>query len=76
MVGNGDSMSVAAQITKNILRAAERPLAVHDPVLTVEFADEDTKRLRVRELPQLAVKADFALGESVVERSTHLRHEL
>jgi hypothetical protein len=47
MVGNGYSMSVAAEIAENILRAAEWPLAVDDPVLTVEFSDEGTKSLRL-----------------------------
>jgi hypothetical protein len=47
MVGNGYSMCVAAEIAENIFRTAEWPLAVDDPVVAVEFADEGTKGPRV-----------------------------
>ncbi len=47
MVGYGDSMGVAAEIFEDLFRPAERAFAVHNPVLTVEFADEGTKGLRV-----------------------------
>lgn len=33
MVGKRDAMCVAGQVMKNVLRAAERRLGVHDPVL-------------------------------------------
>jgi hypothetical protein len=33
MVGNRDTMCVAGQIMKNVLRATERRLGVHDPIL-------------------------------------------
>ena len=40
MIGDGDAMRVAGQVMKNVLRAAERRLGVHDPVL----AEERTKK--------------------------------
>ena len=33
MVGDGDAMCVAGQVMKDVLRAAERWLGIHDPVL-------------------------------------------
>ena len=44
MVGDGDSMSIAAEIAENIFRAAEWALAVDDPVVTVEFANEGREK--------------------------------
>ena len=75
MLGNGYSMAVAPEIAKNKLRAAEWPFDVENPVLAVEFADEGTKSLRVREMLQFAAKADLARGECVVEGILHLSAE-
>jgi hypothetical protein len=33
VIGDGDAMDVASQVMKNVLRAAEGRLGVHDPVL-------------------------------------------
>jgi hypothetical protein len=33
VVGDGDTMCVAGQVMKNVLRTAERRFGVHDPVL-------------------------------------------
>jgi hypothetical protein len=35
MVGNGDPMRVAAQVTENVGRTAERRFGIDDPVLPV-----------------------------------------
>ena len=43
MIGDGDAMGVAGQIMKNVLRAAERRLGVHDPVLAEERAKKRTE---------------------------------
>jgi len=67
MVGNGHSMSVAAEILENLLRPAEWPLAVNNPFVTVEVADEGMKRLRIRKMLQLSVKADFPFSKSFFE---------
>ena len=40
MIGDGDAMGVAGQVMKDVLRAAERRLGVHDPVL----AEKRTKK--------------------------------
>jgi len=67
MVGNGHSMGIAAEISKNIFRAAKWRFAVNHPVVAEELVDEGLKSLRVRKMLQFAVKADFAFGESVLE---------
>ena len=67
MVGNGHSMCVAAEIFENMFRTAEWALAVNDPVVTVEIANEGIKRLWIRKMLQFAVKADFTFGESLPE---------
>lgn len=35
MVGDGDAMGVAAQITENLLGASEGRFCIHHPVLTM-----------------------------------------
>ena len=36
VVGDGDTMCIAGQVMKNVLRAAERRFGVHDPVVLEE----------------------------------------
>ena len=50
VVGNGHSMGIAADIPKNIFRAAERSFAVNDPVVPEQLTDKGVKRLRVRKM--------------------------
>ena len=45
MVGYGHSMGVTAEIFENLLRTAEWGLAVDDPVVVVEIANEVVKGL-------------------------------
>lgn len=47
MVGDGHSMSVAAEIAKNIFRAAKRAFAMDHPVMAEELTDKGVKQLRV-----------------------------
>ena len=42
-------------------------LSVNDPVVTVEIANESIKRLWIRKMLQLSVKANFTFGESLPE---------
>jgi hypothetical protein len=67
MVGNGHSMCVAAEIFKNMFRTAEWALAVDDPVIAIEIANEGIKRLRVRKMLQLSVKPNLPFGEGLLE---------
>ena len=37
MVGNGDAMSVGAEVAQQMFWPAERPFAVDDPVVTEQY---------------------------------------
>ena len=54
MVGNGDAMGVASQITEHKLRATERRFGINDPILTEEGAEEGSERLGVTQRLQAA----------------------
>ena len=45
MVGDGDTMSVAAKVVQHLLGIAERRLGVNNPVLLPELADQVGKSL-------------------------------
>ena len=72
MVGNGHSMGVAAEIFEDLLRPAEWAFAVNNPLVPVEVANEGMKRLRIRKMLQLTVKADRAFSKSLFEGSFDL----
>src|SRR4051812_23017073 len=40
MIGDSDTMGVAGQVMKNVLRAAERRFGIHDPILTEKRTKE------------------------------------
>ena len=67
IVGNGHSMGVAADIFENLLRPAEWGFAVNNPVVVLDVANEGMKRLRIRKMLQLSVKADFPFSKSLFE---------
>ena len=67
MVGNGHSMGVAAEIFEDLLRPAKWPFAVNHPIVAVEVVIEGIERLRIRKMPQLAIKADFPFSKSLLE---------
>jgi len=48
MVGNGHSMSIAAEVFEDMFRAAEWALAVDDPIVAIEIANESFKHLWIR----------------------------
>jgi len=50
MVGNGHSVSVAAEIFENLLRPAEWAFAVNNPLVAVELANEGMN-FALRKLP-------------------------
>ncbi len=65
-------MGVATEIFEHIFGAAERALAVDDPFVAEQWTDEGVKLLRVREMLQLAMEADFAFSKSVLQRRPEL----
>jgi hypothetical protein len=50
-----------------MIRSAEWTLAVNNPMVAMAFANEGMKRLRVRKMLQLTVKADLPFGKSLLE---------
>ena len=67
MVGNGHSVSVAAEIFENMLRSAKWAFTVNDPMVAVDVANESMKRLRIREMFQFSVETDLAFRKSFFE---------
>ena len=67
MVGNGHSMSVAAEIFENLLRPAEWALAMNHPIVVVEVANEGVKRLRIGKMFQLTVKPDLSFSKRLLK---------
>jgi len=67
MVGNGHSMSVAAEIFENLLGPAERAFAVNHPIVAVEVTDEGMKGLRIRKMLQLTVKTNLSFSKSLLK---------
>src|SRR4051812_24415543 len=59
-VGDGDAVSVGAEIPDHVLRSAERAFAIDHPVVAKELPDPGGKRLRVSQELQLAMEAEFA----------------
>lgn len=43
VIGDGNAMGIPGQIVKNVLRATERRLSVHDPVLPKERTKKGTE---------------------------------
>src|SRR6266571_1846735 len=59
-IGDGDAVSVSAEIPDDVLRTAERAFAIDDPVVAEELPDPGRERLRMSEETQLAVEAELA----------------
>ena len=56
MVGDGDTVGVAGQVMKHVLRTAERRLRVHHPVLTEKRSKKRTEGSFVRKWLKAAGK--------------------
>src|SRR3954453_1088581 len=57
VIGDGDTMGVAGQIMKNVLRAAERRFGIHDPILTEKRTKEGAERRFLRKRLKTAWKS-------------------
>ena len=67
MIGDRHAVGVAAEITENVLGAAEGRFAVDDPVLAEKGAKESSESLRLREKLEVPVEAELAFGEGPFE---------
>jgi hypothetical protein len=74
-VGDGNAMGVGAQVVKDILRDSERWLAVNNPVLAEEGAEERCEGLRFRQRLEVPVETELAVGEGILETRDELATE-
>ena len=68
-------MGVAAEIMENMLGTPEGRLAVDDPVLPEQWAEEGGERLRFREKLEVPVEAQLAVVEGPSESGDKLAAE-
>jgi len=64
MVGEADAMSVATEVAKNVLRAAERWFGVNDPALSVELIAESAEAMSCQPGWQAKLAASVGLAQS------------
>ena len=67
MVGDGHTMSVAAQILQHIFGAAEGTFQVHHPVLSVEWPQPGGEDLGLRKKLQVSLEVELAILEGLLE---------
>jgi hypothetical protein len=72
VVGDGDAMSVAGQIVKDVFWSAEGWLGVDDPVLLEQSAQKGDEVLLDCEGPALTIEHELVIAKSMPQS----RHEL
>jgi hypothetical protein len=72
MIGYGDTVSVSAGITKNMLGAPEWGLGIDDPILAKELPDPRGERPVLSEEFQLSVKTELSLSIGVLKTGNKL----
>ena len=72
MVGDGHTMSVAAQIVQHIFGATEGTFQVDHPVLSVQWPQPGGKDLGLSEEFQISLEAELAILEGLLERIDEL----
>ncbi len=75
VVGNGDSMRVAAEIAQDLPGTAKRPLAVDHPFFTEGLSQQFGNHLDASEWFELTVERKSACIERLTETFDHLRAE-
>ena len=68
MVGDGHTVSVAAQIVQHIFGATEGTFQVDHPVLSKQRPQPGGKDLGLREEFQISLEAELAVLEGLLER--------
>jgi hypothetical protein len=74
-VGDGDAMSVGAEIAQHMFRAAEGRRGVDDPVMTEQHAQPCGKGAWLRKMQQAAAEMEFATMECVAQSGDELAAE-
>ena len=72
MVGDGHTVSVAAQIVQHILGATEGTFQVHHPVLSKQRPQPGGKDLGLSEEFQISLEAKLTVLKSLFERIDEL----
>ncbi len=67
MVGDGDPMRVRAQVAKHLVGSAKGWLAVDDPVMPEQLAEELWEQLRLSEGLEPPVELEFAGREGLFQ---------
>jgi hypothetical protein len=67
VVGNGDAVSVAAEILQNMFGTSKGWFAVNHPLMTEEWPQESGKGLRVGQELQLSMESELVAGEGALE---------
>jgi hypothetical protein len=75
MIGDGDAVRVAAQVSDNLLRAAEGWFAIDDPIVAEELPEKRGESLGLGEQLEIAVEAELAGGEGTLESGDELAAE-
>jgi len=67
VVGNGDAVSVAAEIFQNMCGTSKGWFAVNHPFMTEEWPQESGKSLGVDQEHQLSMESELVAGEGALE---------
>ena len=74
-VGNGDAMSIGAEITQHMFRSAEGRLGVDDPVVAEQYSQPGRECARLGQRQQVAMELELTSMEGVAKSSNELAAE-
>ena len=74
-VGNGDAMSIGAEITQHMFRSAEGRLGVDDPVVAEQYSQPCAEGVWLGKRQQAAVELELTAMEGVAKSGDELAAE-
>ena len=74
-VGNGDAMSIGAEITQHMFRSAEGRLGVDDPVVAEQYSQPCAEGVWLGKRQQAAVELELTSMEGVAKSGDELAAE-
>ena len=75
VVGDGDAVGVSAEIAQRVLRSAEGPLGVNDPVMPEQGSKPGGEDSRFSQRGEVAVELECALAEGGLKSGDELTAE-
>ena len=75
VIGDRDTVRVAAEIAESVLRSAEGALRIYNPILAEEQPQERRERFRLGERLLYPMEAEFAFGPSFAQAGHELAPE-